>query len=55
MTLNINLMSTVSHNLVKFHSGTSTQTPHSVTTCSVVALQFLADIYLKDTRRQNVC
>jgi len=45
-------MSTVKLNLVKFHSGTSKQTPRSASTCS--ATQLLVDTYLKDIDRQNV-
>jgi len=37
-------------NLVKFHSGTWTQTPRSAPTCS--AIQLVVDTYLKDINRQ---
>jgi len=50
--MKVYLMSTVKLNLVKFHSGTSTQTWLLAPTCS--AIQLLVDIYLKDIRRQNV-
>jgi len=50
--INVYLMSTVTLNLVKFHSGTSTQTSHSAPTCS--AIQLLVNTYLNDIRRQNV-
>jgi len=46
--MNIYLMSTVKLNLVKFHSGTSTQTPCLAPTCS--AIQLFVDNYLKDTQ-----
>jgi len=36
---------------MKFHSGTSTQTPHSALTYS--AIQLFVDTYLKDIHRQN--
>jgi len=39
-------------NMVKFHSGTSTQTPCSASTCSDI--QLLVDTCLKDIHRQNV-
>jgi len=45
-------MLTVKLNLVKFHSGIITQTPHSAPTCS--AIQLLTDSYLKDIHRQNL-
>jgi len=41
--MNIYLTSTVKLNLVKFHSGTSTQTPRSAATCP--ASQLLVDTY----------
>jgi len=50
--MNVYLMSTVELNLVKFHSGTITQTLHSASTCS--AIQLLLDTYLKDIHRQIV-
>jgi len=46
-------MSAVKLKLVKFHSGTSTQTLHSAPTCS--AIRLLADTYYRDIHRQNVC
>jgi len=49
--MNIYLTSTVELNLVKFHSGTGTQTPHSSPTCSAILL--LVDTYLKDIHRRN--
>jgi len=45
-------MSIVQLNLVKFHSGTSTQTLRSAPACW--AIQLLVDTYLKDIHRQNV-
>jgi len=45
--MNIYLTSTVTLNLVKFPSGTSTQTPCSATSCS--AIQLLGDTYLMYT------
>jgi len=45
---NVRLTSTVKLNLVKLHSGTSMQTPHSAPTCS--ATQLLVYTYLKDIR-----
>jgi len=50
--INVYLMSTVKLNLVKFHSVTIKQTPHSAWTRS--AIQLLVDTYLKDIHRQKV-
>jgi len=44
--MNIELTLTV--NLVKFHSGTSTQTPRSASTCSAIQL-------LIDTCKDKMC
>jgi len=48
--VNVYLTSTVKLNLVKFHSSTSTQTPHSAPTCCSCWLTPDWKIY-----RQNVC
>jgi len=50
--MKVYLTSTVKLNLVKFHSGTSTQTLLSASTCS--AIQMLVDTYREDMHRQNV-
>jgi len=48
------LNSAVKFNLMKFHSGTSTQTPHSVPTCS--AIQLLVNTHVKhNIHRQTKC
>jgi len=49
--MNVYLTSAVKLNFVKFHCGTSMQTPHSVPTSS--AIQLLFETYLKDIHRQN--
>jgi len=44
--MNVYLTSTVKFNLVKFHSNTSTQTPHSKPLCSAIGQAYTC---LKDT------
>jgi len=50
--IKVYLTLTAKLNLVKFYSGTSTQTPRSAPTGS--AIQLLVETYQKDMHRQNV-